>query len=123
MAEPHWRKVDDTVLGLECDFHPRCFNCQSKMEDINCRFLNFAPDMTKPDDYDAHAIDVNVICQSCGWQTTFGVAVEEEHFREAIEVSEGIRQKLAEKYEALITEKENAKIIEEVMSDVNKEKK
>ena len=85
MAEAHWKTCDDTVLGLEADFEPKCVFCGTEMECLASQILNFALDLDKLDDYGSYAVDIGVICQKCGWVGMFGVAIEKEHYEKLSE--------------------------------------
>lgn len=82
MSEAHWKRCDDTILGLEADFEPKCIFCNTEMESLSSNLLNFATDFTKLDVLDSYAVDIDVICPKCGWSPIFGVAIDKEHHRE-----------------------------------------
>lgn len=82
MSEAHWKRCDDTVLGLEADFQPTCIFCSTEMETLSSSLLNFPTDFTKLEVRDSYAVDISVVCPKCGWMPIFGVAIDKEHYKE-----------------------------------------
>ena len=95
MSEAHWKTCDDTILGLEADFEPECVFCSAKMEDLSSLVSNFATDSKHLDDYCGYAVDVLVVCPSCGWVEMFGVAIDKEHHKRLQVVRENILENLS----------------------------
>lgn len=99
MSGAHWKTCDDTLLGLEADFDPLCIYCNIPMETLTSTILKFPTDLSNIDKHDGHAVDVIVVCPSCGWTETFGVAIDKEHHRRLIDVRNKMLEEVSGKTE------------------------
>jgi uncharacterized Zn finger protein len=81
----HWHDDDTALLGLKCDFHPRCKFCDTELKVFSTGLLDFALDKSKKKDR-SHALDVNFMCPNCGYLDIFGVAISEKHWARILEL-------------------------------------
>lgn len=81
----HWHDDPTCLLGLHCDFHPKCKFCGTKLKLFSTNLLEFALDKSKQDEK-SHALDVNFMCPSCGYIDIFGVAISEEHWGKILKI-------------------------------------
>ena len=78
MSEELWEMTDDGVVAR---FQPWCRICDSRNLAVRkISLLNFPLDMTRPEEENSYAVDVEYQCHECGWTATHGVAIDRAHY-------------------------------------------
>lgn len=75
-------------LFFKPTFPLKCRGCKdpnAKMKRLRIVLLNFPLNylhMGEDNAYDGHAQDYTFVCDLCGWQSMYGVAIDEAHYKE-----------------------------------------
>jgi len=75
-------RVDGNDLYIDCSAQPKCYLCGGNYVLWKTHKMKFSQDRNEKD-MSCHAIDITCVCENCGLEAVFGVAVSEEEYRRA----------------------------------------
>lgn len=75
-------KTDGDDLCICCSTQPKCYLCGGNYILWKTHKMKFSEDRSAKD-RGCHAIDITCVCENCGLEAVFGVAVSEGEYKRA----------------------------------------
>ena len=79
-----WKKEGIFLKPL---FKYKCLGCKdplAKFWEKGYALQNFPISDDNPADYNSYALDREFVCELCGWQMNYGIALKKNHWKEII---------------------------------------
>lgn len=74
-----WAGDETVTTGLVCLFQPKCQFCETNMQVWTIKPQNFEIN-DGTGHKNAHAMDIEMWCPTCGYTEMFGVPISKEHY-------------------------------------------